>query len=359
MRTVAIGSERVDEFLALGRALSATDPMWVPPLEGPLLQELLGRHAFGRYARQRLFLCEDGAGRAVGRVAAIVNPRLPGLGQVGHFEAPDDDGVAASLLDAASAWLAAQGARGVWGPMAGGAHRAHRFMTAGFDRPPFLLEPRNPPHYPRLFERQGFRRAHTWASWELPLAGLERLVAWSARASRRTGADEGFTVDELDPRDPATLARLHPLLDGVWSGKLGYAPLDPDELVEGFAGLLAVMPPRHLGVVVDREGADVGLGFMLPDWVAQVRALGGDASGWGRWMGRDPLPRQVVMHTFAFVTRARGAGAAQRLLGHAAGCALDAGYQDVVLALATEELRSLRRYGAPAREYALYARPIG
>lgn len=363
MRTIAIGSERAGEFLALGRALHASatptpDPMWVAPLEGPLLLELLGRHAFGRYGRQRLFLCEDGAGRVVGRVAAIVNPRLPGVGQVGHLEAPDDDEVAGSLLAAATAWLAEQGAREVWGPMTGGVHRPHRFMTAGFDRPPFLLEPRNPPHHPRLFERQGFRRLHTWSSWELPRRGLELLATWSERASRRTGADAGFDVHELDPRDPETLARLHPLLDGAWTGKLGYAPLDPDELVEGFAGLLAIMPLHHLAVVAEHGGRDVGLGFMLPDWIAQVRALDGDASGWGRWMGRDPLPSQVVMHTFAFVPQARGAGAAQRLLGHAARCALTDGYQSVVLALATEELRSLRKHGEPTREYALFARAV-
>lgn len=359
MRTLAVTDDRLDDFVALARRLHGDDPTWVPPLEAVLRRGLAGQHAFGRYGRQRLFLCEDGAGRVVGRVAAIVNPRLPGVGQVGHFEAVDDDEVARGLLDAATAWLAEQGARQVWGPMTGGAHRAHRFMVAGFDRPPFLLEPRNPASYPRLFERQGFVRAHTWRSWELPVEGLERLATWAGKLSARTGADAGFEGVELDPGDPATtLPRLHRLLDAVWAGHLGYAPMDDGELVEGFAGLLAVMPRRHVGVIVDPAGRDVGLGFMFPDWIDEVRALDGDAAGWGRWMGAAPLPARVVMNTFAFVPEARGTGAAHLLVRYAADQALADGYREVVLALATEDLRSLHRHGEPTREYALFARPI-
>ncbi|MCO5165365.1 MAG: GNAT family N-acetyltransferase [Planctomycetes bacterium] len=352
MQVTALDPARIAEFLRLARDLHAADPGWVPPLDGPLLLELTGRHAFGRYGRQRLLLCEDGAGRALGRVAAVVNPRLPGLGQVGHFEAVDDDEVARALLDAASAWLREQGAREVWGPMTGGAHRPHRFMTAGFERPPFLLEPRNPSSYPRLFERQGFRRAHTWRTWELP---VDRLAAWTGRLRRGE-----HTLVALDAGDPAaTLARLHPLLDRAWAGHPGYAPLDPEELAEGFAGLLAVMPARHVGVIVDGVGRDVGFGFMVPDWIDEVRALDGDAAGWGRWIAAGrPLPPRLVLHTFAFVPEARGTGAAGALLRHAAEQAQADGYREAIVALVTEELRALRRLGEPTREYALYSRPL-
>lgn len=360
MRTIGVQDlEGLEEFLAVATTLNAGDPTWVAPLAAPQRLDLTGRSAFGRYGRQQLFLCVDGAGRALGRIAAIVNPRLPGVGQVGYFEAVDDDEVARCLLDAATAWLTGQGFRRCIGPMQGGAHRPHRFMVAGFERPPFLLEPRNPPHYPRLFERQGFVRAHTWRSWELTTTGIERLARWAGRLSARTGADEGYAVDELDPHElTSTLSRLHRLLDRAWRGHLGYTPLESDELVEGFAGLLAIMPERHVGVVVDESGRDVGFGFMFPDWVEQVRDLRGDASGWGRWFGTTPLPPRIIMSTFALVPAARHTGAAHRLLGHAADCALAHGYREAVLALATEDLGSLRRHGEPTREYALFERSV-
>src|SRR2546430_17312762 len=110
----------------------------------------------------RLSLCTEG-GRVRGRAAASVNRRLRDathapIGQVGFFEAEDDDAVAKSLLDAALAWLGGEGARSAWGPMNGGGHPAHRLMTKGVEPAPFLFEPRNPPYYPRLFEACGFAR---------------------------------------------------------------------------------------------------------------------------------------------------------------------------------------------------------
>ena len=61
----------------------------------------------------------------------------------------------------------------VWcnGRIVGGwAHRLHRFMVRGFERAPFLFEPRNPPYYPRLFEANGFAPVHRWYSYEISRA---------------------------------------------------------------------------------------------------------------------------------------------------------------------------------------------
>jgi hypothetical protein len=342
------------EFLDLPRRLQGADPGWIAPLRQPLVAELTGRSAFSRYGRQRLWLCEDG-GRVVGRLAALVNPRLGGIGQVGYFECEDDLDACRALLDAASAWLRAQGQRELVGPMNGGAHRLHRLLVAGFDRPPFLFEPRNPPWYPRLFEASGLARVHTWATYELAGQELERLHARLARAAQR--ASDEHRCLPLDPADPATLVRVHALLDRVWAGHTGYASLDLDDVKEALAGLLPLVSVRTFGAVVDRDGKDVGLGFMFPDWAREVRALDGDATGWGRWLG-GPRPAGLIMHTFAFAPEARGSGAPHKLFEHAARHMLEDGHTSLILALATEELRVLRRYGAPTREYALYGRPL-
>src|SRR5262245_24849914 len=111
--------------------LNANDPKWIPPTRARLQQELTGADAFGRYGRIQMFGCEN-EGRLVGRIAAIVNPKLIDaaghpVGQVGYFESIDDAQVASILFDGAFAWLRAAGARQVLGPMNGGPHRTHRF----------------------------------------------------------------------------------------------------------------------------------------------------------------------------------------------------------------------------------------
>src|SRR5688572_12813091 len=151
--------EGLSEFVEFPWAIYRDDPIWIPPLREQVFHELSGASAFSRYGRTRLFLCEEG-GRVAGRIAAIVNPKLVDrngslLGQLGYFECIDDTAVAESLIGAGIEWLKSAGVREVIGPMNGGAHRSHRFLTRGFDREPFLFEPRNPRYYPRLFEQCG------------------------------------------------------------------------------------------------------------------------------------------------------------------------------------------------------------
>ncbi|MBI3268950.1 MAG: GNAT family N-acetyltransferase [Planctomycetes bacterium] len=365
MRTVSqIGPERLGDFVAVAWTLRASDPLWVPPLREPLLRDLAGAGAFGRYGRQALFLCEDD-GRPVGRVAAIVNPRLTDaagapLGQVGHFECVDDEGVARALLEAAFAWLRAAGAREVVGPMEGGAHRTHRFMTAGFERDPFLFELRNPAYYPRLFEANGFRRVHTWRSFDTTPAELRvalggaglAVAAVAARARRR------YHIHALDPRDAAgTLARVHAILDRAWSGHIGYASFAFDEFLEVFGGVLALLDQEKLGMVVDQDGRDVGFALIFPDYVEEVRALAGSAAGWGRWTG-EPRRRRLVWYSIAFAPEARGSGAPFPLIDAGLELLDKTKPEEVVIAMVTQEYKLFGRVLSPTREYALWGRRI-
>ncbi|MEK7865963.1 MAG: hypothetical protein AAB434_04725 [Planctomycetota bacterium] len=363
MKTFSIDAESIPRFLGLSRRLNGADPTWVPPLDLVLAGELSGRDAFGAYGRMRLFLCESG-GEDVGRVAAIVNPRLRDatgapIGQLGYFECVDDVAVAGALFEEGSAWLRAQGCREVWGPMNGGAHRTHRCLVEGFDRPPFLFEPRNPPHHPRLWEAHGFRVLHRWSTYEESFPalreGLDRLGLLRAleRLSRRYERVLPGTRDI-----PRALARLHPLLDAFWTGHVGYASLDAADFAEAFGGALSAMYDWCLGMAVDRaSGRDVACAFAYPDWVAEARALNGDASGWGRWMSGN-YPDRLVFHTIAAIPEARHAGAAHFLLGVGLSDFEARGFRHAVVALVTEELRIFNRICPPTRRYVLYARPL-
>ena len=249
MEIVRVAAEHVPAFVDLGFAIGARDPRFVPPMRQVLLAELSGQSAFARYGLMELFAAERG-GAIVARAAAIVNPRLtvPGgapLGQIGYFEAEDDVEAVRALFGACFASLEARGARAVTGPMNGGAHRAHRLMTRGFERDPFLFEPRNPPWYPRLFEENGFARAHTWASHELDAGEIDRVARVLERASRAL-PQRATMIEPLDPHAPETYARLHELLDRVWAGHVGYAPIDRDELAEVIGGAFALMTPRGI-----------------------------------------------------------------------------------------------------------------
>jgi hypothetical protein len=354
----------VARFVEVPFALRRGDPLWVPPIRASVERAITGRDRFGSYARTAAFVCErDGAD--VGRVAAIVNPRLLGtggapLGQVGYFESIDDEEVAKGLFAAAADWLRAAGAREVVGPMNGGAHREHRLMTRGFEREPFLFEPRTPPFYPRLFEAAGFGRVRAWQSYDMTRDSLAAVVALVQDGVARVRAAGTHHAEALDPGDVAgTLARLHPILDGVWAGHTGYAPFDLEELGELFTGLLALMTPRHISVLVDsRTRRDVGLAYHYPDYAAEVRALGGDAAGWGAWLAEGRRPRGVVLHTIAVLPEVRRTGAAYLLVNRNVPNVLEDGFEAPVVALVDEDFKLFGKAAPPTREYALYGRAL-
>lgn len=354
-RIVQVEAGNLERFLDVPAAVEGGEPGFIPPLRAAVREELLGAAAPG--GALQAFLCERD-GRDVGRVAALVVPRLADgrgapLGQVGFYACADDGEASRALLDAALAWLRARGAREAVAPMNGGVHRAHRLMTRGFERSPFLLEPRNPPWAPGQLVAAGFAPVHRWTTYELARAELPPLRDVLRRLARRAVA---LSVEFVEP-GPAALARFHALLDRVWAGHPGWAPFPLEELAATFGALLPLLPPRHLAVLADERGRDAGIGFMYPDWADEVRALGGDASGWGRWMGRARA-RRVVAHTVALAPEVRGRSAAAKVIAAALDVALEAGYESLVFPLTTETFRFWDRRLAPTREYALYGREI-
>lgn len=364
MKCFSIGPEEIPRFLAIARRLNAGDPAWVAPLEAVVARELAGKDAFGAYGRMRLFVCASD-GEDVGRAAAIVNPRLHGLagapvGQIGYFECVEDLDAAGVLFAAASDWLRDEGAEKVWGPMNGGSHRPHRCLIEGFDRAPFLFEPRNPPHHPRLWQAHGFRVHHRWVTYEATVPELKRRLLEELgmeRAMKRV--ERRFEVSTPLMGDRAsTLPRLHALLDAFWAGHVGYAPLSLEEFAEVFGGALAVMPDWCMGISVESATKrDAACAFMYPDWIEEARALGGDASGWGRWMG-GPMPRRIVFHSIAAVEEARRAGAAHLILYNSFPHLERVGITDATVALVSEELRLFDRVATPTRRYALFGKVI-
>jgi hypothetical protein len=262
MRILPVHEEKeLAEFVEFPWAIYAADRLWIPPLREQVFFELSGSAVFSRYGRSRLFLCEAD-GRLAGRIAALVNPRLVDdagnvIGQLGYFECIDDAAIALGLVEAGIEWLRSQGAREVLAPMNGGAQRSHRLMTRGFDLEPFLFEPRNPVYYPHLLARCGFTPVHHWFSYELNASRAESLVKQFERILNRRPAPG--KMEEISPgQAQEIIVRLQKLLDGCWTGHVGYASLDPEELVEVMRGGLSIMRPGNIGIFA-QNGRDAGV----------------------------------------------------------------------------------------------------
>jgi len=151
--------------------------------------------------RARTFSRAGTAGRW-GRIAAIQNDlhnqiHEDRVGFYGFFESIDDQAVANALWDAAAAWLRTRGGGGGFdtmrGPMSPSVNDECGLLVDGFDTPPTLMMPHNPPYYVALHERYGFVKAKDLLAYEgsgdgPPSGWCGSRSAWPSAPGLRCGA---------------------------------------------------------------------------------------------------------------------------------------------------------------------------
>jgi len=186
------------------------------------------------------------------------------IGMIGFFEASNEPARVQELLREAAAWLRAQGATQVVGPMDGDTWHRYRVNAGPFEEPAFLLEPVNPRYYAALWspfeivERYSSKRVRDVA----PLAA--QLAPMHERAIQR-----GYRLRPFD------VARLREELALVWQlsleifrGNAFYFDIPLDEFLKLYAGIERLLVPELVLFAETAEGEPAGFLFAYPDSAA-------------------------------------------------------------------------------------------
>ncbi len=247
------------------------DPHWVPPLRMEVRKLLdRSRNPFFDHAEAEYFLAER-EGKPVGRIAAISN-RLHNeihgdkVGFFGFFESIYDHAVADALFAEAAAWLRARGHDVMRGPASFSTNDECGLLVDGFDMPPALMMPHNPPYYERLMLAAGFAKAKDLLVYRggylaeyLPVP--ERLARGTELLQKR----QGVTIRGLDMANfPAEVETIKRLYNRCWEKNWGFIPMtdrEIDYLAEQFK---PVVIPDMVPLAI-KDGEIVGFGLVLPD----------------------------------------------------------------------------------------------
>ncbi len=278
VRPVTTGKD-LRRFIDFPYRLHTRDPLWVPPLRRDV-SLLLSRakNPFFEHAEAEYFLAESG-GTVVGRIAAIAN-RLHNeyhgdkVGFFGFFEAVDDQTVAGALLDAAAAWLTPRGFDTMRGPASFSTNDESGLLVDGFDTPPVLMMPHNPPYYLTLLERAGFVTAKNLLVYQHGLPG-GRLLPVPERLERATGLIAqrlGITVRPLKMNEfKAEVERVKELYNKAWERNWGFIPMTDHEIDHLAAQFKPVVVP-DLVPFVEKDGKVIAFALALPDLNTVLRA---------------------------------------------------------------------------------------
>ncbi|MDX1646160.1 MAG: hypothetical protein R3304_03355 [Longimicrobiales bacterium] len=252
------------------RLFSDGDTAWVPPLRS-VVRDALDEAAnpFYERAARSLFVAHRG-GRPVGRIAAIENRghnRHHGdsVGFFGFFHCADDPEAARTLLRRAESWLRARSLTICRGPVSPSLNHEAGLLVEGFDTPPAIMTPWNPPYYGRLVEAAGYAKIRDLLGYDIPaedgLAVPPRLRRLAERVAERTAVR--FRRLELDSLEAEARKALELYCD-AWSANWGFVPPRWEEFWHTAKDLKQVIVP-DFSFVAEVEGEMVGVMMVARD----------------------------------------------------------------------------------------------
>ena len=271
------GRRDLHRFVLLPWTIYRDDPNWVPPLIGSTKKMLQpGKHPFHDHSEVALFLARR-EGEIVGRIAAIVNRRHNEVHQektgfFGFFESVDDPLVAGALLDRAARWTGERGMERLRGPASFSTNEECALLVDGFDSPPMILMPYNPPYYAALLERAGLAKAKDLLAYhwrhEDHSESMKRLAKSVARK-------EKARVRPLDMRRfRQEIERFSQVYNRAWERNWGFVPMTEAEIAHMARELKPAINP-DIVLFVEKGEETVGFALGLPDMNRAVRHANG------------------------------------------------------------------------------------
>jgi GNAT superfamily N-acetyltransferase len=352
------------EFLELPYRLYRADPYWVPPLR-MAVKDLLNqaKHPFYANAEMACFLAQD-EGKTVGRIAAILDRAYnqfqnDNLGFFGFLEMIDSQPVADALLRAARHWLKERKVRAIQGPMNPSSNYECGMLVDGFDSSPFVMMTYNPPYYPELMEKAGWRKAKDL------LAYISSPAAVSAgkvnRVASRALKQNGVHVRPIDmKRFDQEVEAVWKVYNSAWSRNWGFVPMTREEfLLQGKEMKQILVPDLVLiGEVGDHV---VGFALALPDINQALKPASGNLFPFGllKILYYQRLIRNLRVVALGVVEEFRTAGVAAGFYAALIENARRLGYRDCEMSWILEDNvlmnRSLEALGAKRyKTYRIY-----
>lgn len=275
-------------FLDVPDLVYANDPNWVSPIRSSIAKQFAPSNPFFGYGKLQQFIAISQSAngeQAVGRIVAAVNQRLieregNNVGLVGFFECVQDLAIAQSLLEAACNWLREQGMMVARGPIDLSTHNNCLFLVEGFDSPPMVMMPYNPPYYPEFMDKDGWHKAKDAYAYNFP---LDKPLPAEFEKGYRIACKSGVTFRPLNTKGKAfeqDCISLYNLFTRAFSNNWSSTPRSEEEFLEEARDLQSLVDP-DVFPVAEYNGEMIGFFMGLPDYNIPLKQVRGRLN----WLG--------------------------------------------------------------------------
>lgn len=271
-------------FLDVPAKVYQGDQNWVPPLRSSIAKQLDPNNPFRQYGILQPFIALEGT-KPVGRIVAAVNHRLieregQKIGLFGYFECVEDFEIAKALIDVACEWLRSQGMTIVRGPIDLSTHNNCLFLVDGFDSPPMMMMPYNPPHYPKFFERDGWQKAKDAYAYNF---SLNKDLPNEFEKAYRIACKSGVSFRPIHTKGEAfkqDCISLYHLFTKAFANNWSSTPRTLEEFLDEAKELQSLVDP-DVFPVAEYNGEMIGFWMGLPDYNIPLKQVNGQLN----WLG--------------------------------------------------------------------------
>lgn len=274
--TEATTKDELLNFIKVPFYLYSTDSFYSPQLIRDQLIHFSKANPFFNHAEVKFFIAYKN-NKLVGRIASIINDNHiafhnEAVGFFGLFECINDKKVSNVLLNTVCEVLKRRQLKIIRGPMNFSTNEECGFLLEGFDSPPMIMTPYNPPYYNDLMECCGMKKAKDLyafihnISHEIP-DKVNRIayIAEKKGIKTRTLDKNNFISDMLAFRE---------VYNSAWQNNWGFIPLTEEELFYSAKRLKKIIIPE-LTMLAFEGNNPVGFLGAVPDFNLVLRKMKG------------------------------------------------------------------------------------
>jgi GNAT superfamily N-acetyltransferase len=276
MIEVVEAGKSLDGFIRVPLELYGNDPLFIPQLNREMKVHFSPENPFFHFAEAQFFIALKN-GRRAGRIVAFVNKRHNDFhkektGFFGFFECIRERQVAEALFEKAAHCLTEKGMDRMRGPMNFSTNEECGFLLDGFQEPPMIMMPYNPPFYNELSEGCGLRKVKDLYAYihemqeELP----EKVLRVADIVAKR-----GITARHIDmKRFIDDMMIFKEVYHSAWGENWGFVPMTDEELRYSAGRLKQIIVPE-LTSIAEKDGVPVGFFGIVPDFNSVLKKMNG------------------------------------------------------------------------------------
>ena len=252
------------------------DNFYAPQLIRDMKTHFSKKNPFFKHADVKFFLAlRDG--HVAGRVVSIINHHHIKLhnekaGFFGFFECINDGSVFNALMGRVYDELKDQGMEIMRGPMNFSSNEEWGFLIKGFDIPPMLMTPYNPPYYNDLVAEYGMVKVKELYAfiYDVQDEPPEKVLRISELSEKR-----GIKVRTVDKKNFISgMQAFKDVYNSAWAENWGFLPLTDEELLYSAKRLKPLSVPE-LTLIAEKDGEPVGFIGLIPDYNVVLRQMHG------------------------------------------------------------------------------------